>query len=250
MTAFVLVALMAFAVLYSRLNAPGVVTKPPSVAVPPVAASSAALEADHEASSVAPAGAAAQSPAPQATNKAKSPPAAKEKQTSVAAATAPKKDKPADVPAIAPARSAPSAPAPAARADASKSADKSAAKTPDKSSPQGPVSIEFDKETYVAGESDGSVRLHVRRNGSTREPVRFRWTLRGNSAEAGVDFAAIGPDIEEIPAGAREATLTIPLVSDAIIENTELFLIEIESMTDGVTLGERSHAAVIIVDDD
>jgi hypothetical protein len=46
------------------------------------------------------------------------------------------------------------------------------------------------------------------------------------------------------------ATLTIPLVSDAIVENTEVFLVEIEPAQSGVTLGERSHAAVIVVDDD
>jgi protein kinase-like protein/Calx-beta domain-containing protein len=113
-----------------------------------------------------------------------------------------------------------------------------------------PVVLEFDKDTYVATESDGSVRIVVERHGSTREPVSFRWNLRSNSAEAGTDFAAIGPGTETIPAGARTATLTIPLVSDAIVENTEVFLVEIEPATSGVTLGERSHAAVIVVDDD
>jgi serine/threonine protein kinase len=113
-----------------------------------------------------------------------------------------------------------------------------------------PVVIEFDKDTYVATESDGSVRIVVERHGSTREPVSFRWNLRSNSAEAGTDFASIGPGTETIPAGGRTATLTIPLVSDAIVENTEVFLVEIEPVTSGVTLGERSHAAVIVVDDD
>jgi hypothetical protein len=113
-----------------------------------------------------------------------------------------------------------------------------------------PVVLEFDKDTYVATESDGSVRIVVERHGSTREPVSFRWTLHSNSAEAGSDFAGIGPGTETIPAGARTATLTIPLVSDAIVENTEVFLVEIEPATSGATLGERSHAAVIVVDDD
>ena len=113
-----------------------------------------------------------------------------------------------------------------------------------------PVVIEFDKDTYVATESDGSVRIVVERHGSTQQPVSFRWSLRSNSAEQGTDFAGIGPDTEQIPAGARAATLTIPLVSDAIVENTEVFLVEIEPAQSGVTLGERSHAAVIIVDDD
>ena len=110
--------------------------------------------------------------------------------------------------------------------------------------------LEFDKDTYVATESDGSVRIVVERLGSTQQPVSFRWSLRSNSAEQGTDFAGIGPDTEQIPAGAKSATLTIPLVSDAIVENTEVFLVEIEPAQSGVTLGERSHAAVIVVDDD
>jgi len=114
----------------------------------------------------------------------------------------------------------------------------------------GRASVEFDKDTYVATESDGLVKLTVRRNGSTREAARFRWALRPNSAEAGSDFAAIGPDVEEIPAGSRTVTLTIPLVSDVVAENTELFLVELESVENGPALGEQAHAAVIVVDDD
>jgi hypothetical protein len=114
----------------------------------------------------------------------------------------------------------------------------------------GPIVLEFDKDTYVATESDGSVRIVVERRGSKDTPVTFRWSLRGNSAEQGSDFAGIGPGTETIPAGASTATLTIPLVSDAIVENTEVFLVEIEPAQPGVTLGERSHAAVIVVDDD
>jgi hypothetical protein len=113
-----------------------------------------------------------------------------------------------------------------------------------------PVVIEFDKDTYVATESDGSVRIVVERLGSTQRATTFRWNLRSNSAEQGTDFAGIGPGSEQIPAGARSVTLTIPLVSDAIVENTEVFLVEIEPAQAGVTLGERSHAAVIVVDDD
>jgi serine/threonine protein kinase len=113
-----------------------------------------------------------------------------------------------------------------------------------------PVTVQFDKDTYVATESDGSVNVVVRREGSTREPMSFTWSLRANSADAGSDFAAIGPGSELIPAGQREATLIVPLVSDAVVENTELFLVEIDTSEESVSLGERSHAAVIIVDDD
>jgi hypothetical protein len=137
-------------------------------------------------------------------------------------------------------------------AEAKKVAAKPAAPTPRKDTEAStrPVVLEFDKDTYVATESDGSVRIVIERAGSTQEAVFFRWNLRSNSAEQGTDFANIGPGTEQIPAGSRSATLTIPLVSDAIVENTEVFLVEIEPITAGVTLGERSHAAVIVVDDD
>lgn len=113
-----------------------------------------------------------------------------------------------------------------------------------------PVTIEFDKDTYVTSEGDSSVRLVIRRTGSTRREVSFTWILRNNSAEAGADYAGIGPGTERIPAGAREASVTIPLVQDAVVESTELFLVELQVREEGVSLGERSSAAIIIVDDD
>jgi serine/threonine protein kinase len=112
------------------------------------------------------------------------------------------------------------------------------------------ATVEFDKDTYVATESDGMVKLTVRRNGSTRGVARFRWSLRPNSAEPGSDYAPIGPSTEEIPAGVRTATITIPLVMDATPENTELFLVELEAVEGGAEIGPQAHAAVIIVDDD
>jgi outer membrane biosynthesis protein TonB len=112
-----------------------------------------------------------------------------------------------------------------------------------------PVTIGFDKDTYVTSEDDGTVRLVVRRSGSTRREVSFTWILRANSAEAGADYAGIGPGTEKIRAGAREASVTIPLVQDGIKESTELFLIELQA-GEGASLGERSSAAIIIVDDD
>jgi serine/threonine protein kinase len=110
--------------------------------------------------------------------------------------------------------------------------------------------IQFEKDTYVVTESEAVVTLHVVRTGSLRGALTFRWTLQGNSAEAGADYAGIGPGVEQIPSGARTATVSIPLVKDGVTENTELFLVELEAVDQGVTLGELAHAAVIVVDDD
>jgi hypothetical protein len=110
-------------------------------------------------------------------------------------------------------------------------------------------SISFDNDTYVASESDGSVRLIVKRSGSLREEAWFRWTLKSNSAEAGTDFAAIGPGRERFAPGVASVGLTIPLVSDAIPESTELFQVELSDF-EGAAPGQTTTASVIIVDDD
>lgn len=115
---------------------------------------------------------------------------------------------------------------------------------------RGPVTLQFDKDTYVSSESDGSMKATIRRTGGARRAATFTWILRKNSAEPGSDYAGIGPGTETIPAGVREANITVPLVQDSIKETTELFLIELHAEGDGVVLGERSSAAVIIVDDD
>jgi hypothetical protein len=135
---------------------------------------------------------------------------------------------------------------PAARSAPVAAADEAA----DTASGAAQGTIEFEKDTFVATESDGTVRLSVKRTGSTKRPAKFRWTLHSNSAVAGEDFAAIGPEVEEIPAGVRTAVLTIPLVNDGLVENTELFLVELSQAEGGPAVGEQARAAVIIVDDD
>lgn len=138
----------------------------------------------------------------------------------------------------------------AAREEAVKTPVPASSPAPAGSAVGGAGSIQFDKDTYVATESDGSVKLTVVRSGSTRKAATFTWALLPNSAEAGSDYAGIGPATERIPAGSRKAELTIPLVSDAIKENTELFLVELSTQEEGLALGERVRAAVILVDDD
>jgi hypothetical protein len=157
-------------------------------------------------------------------------------------------------PVVVPAAPEPTRAAPAATAPKSSEAPSTVTVTPTdqsaESSAGAAMSVEFDKDTFVATESDGTVRLSVKRVGGIKRAARFRWTLHSNSAEAGADFAGIGPAVEEIPAGVRSAVLTIPLVNDGLVENTELFLVELSPVEGGPTIGEQARAAVILVDDD
>lgn len=125
-----------------------------------------------------------------------------------------------------------------------------AASKPAAASGSGRARIAFDKDSFVATESDGSVKLTVRRSGNMRPEVHFQWRLIANSAEAGNDFAAIGPGTETFAGGASTASILVPLVSDSVKESTELFLVELSAVDDRTELGELSRAVVIVVDDD
>lgn len=114
----------------------------------------------------------------------------------------------------------------------------------------GPTVISFDKDTYVATEGDGAVKLTVKRTGNLRKPAVFHWKVLPNSAQEGSDYVDLGPGTETMPAGTSTAALVIPLVNDSVKENTELFLVELSLEDDAASLGPVSRAAVIIVDDD
>lgn len=124
------------------------------------------------------------------------------------------------------------------------------AATAEQAAAAAPGMVQFDKDTYVASEGDGMVKLMVKRTGSTRREAVFRWSLQPNSAEAGSDYAAIGPLTERIPPGTRTAVLTVPLVDDKVKERTEMFMVELNQEEDGLAIGPQSRAVVIIVDDD
>lgn len=113
-----------------------------------------------------------------------------------------------------------------------------------------PRRVAFESAEYVATESDGSVKLTISRSGVSAKPLSFSWRLLPQSADAGEDFAAIGPRTETIPAGSKSTTVLIPLVSDAVKERTEMFAVELGDPGSGAELGEPARTTVIIVDDD
>lgn len=169
---------------------------------------------------------------------------------SVPAASAPAPVAPERAQPAPPSKSAPVQTAPAQTVAKQASAEAPAAAAGRPAAGGGISRISFDKDSYVATESDGSVKLTVRRSGRMRSPVTLQWRLIANSAEAGNDFAAIGPGTETIPAGASTASILVPLVSDSVKESTELFLVELSALDDETEVGELSRAVVIVVDDD
>lgn len=115
---------------------------------------------------------------------------------------------------------------------------------------RGPGVLFFTQNSYSVGESDTVVRLRVRREAGSDGEVEFRWRSIGESATPGEDFAAFDGAIERLRAGQESAVLYIPVMNDALPENTELFYVEIDAPRGGASLGPITRATVIITDDD
>ncbi len=111
-------------------------------------------------------------------------------------------------------------------------------------------SVAFSRDSFMASEGEGAASAVIRRSGRIDTALRVRWSLIGDSATPGEDYADIGSAIAEIPAGEREYILMIPLAADAVRENTELFTVKLDRADDGPPLLEPSTATVIVVDDD
>jgi solute carrier family 8 (sodium/calcium exchanger) len=99
-------------------------------------------------------------------------------------------------------------------------------------------------------EGDTVARLTVLREAGNEGEVGFRWRTIGSSAEPGEDFAEFDATSELFGPGQDTAVLYIPIVSDALREDTETFYVEIESPRGGASLGPITRAAVVVMDDD
>ena len=124
------------------------------------------------------------------------------------------------------------------------------APTPVIAAAAGPGRLGFEADTITVSESAGAVPLRVVRRGGAAGTVSFSFRTIDDSAIADRDYAGLGTVQGSIGPGETSKTLLIPIVSDAVMESTELFDVAIEDPTAGATLGNIAQITVIIVDDD
>jgi hypothetical protein len=114
----------------------------------------------------------------------------------------------------------------------------------------GPGVLAFAQDSFTIGEGETVARLMVRRQSGTDGEVSFRWRTEGASARADEDFVPFADTTEPLAAGQTAAVIYVPIVSDAVKEFTEHFVVEIRDAQSGASLGRITRATVIIVDDD
>jgi hypothetical protein len=93
-------------------------------------------------------------------------------------------------------------------------------------------------------ESAGKVVVPLQLSRASQKPITVTYETRDGTARAGFDYVATRGTIAVTPGSA----ITIPIISDTVLEAMESFEVVLTSV-DGGKL-ERSTAAVIIVDDD
>ena len=99
-----------------------------------------------------------------------------------------------------------------------------------------------------ASEGDGAAVFTVRATDSVpQSDVKVDYALTAGSAAVGSDFGDVSGTLT-IPAGARHATISVPLVDDAVGEGTETCGLVLSNPV-GATLADASASATIADDD-
>ncbi|MFC1792529.1 Calx-beta domain-containing protein [Planctomycetota bacterium] len=99
-----------------------------------------------------------------------------------------------------------------------------------------------------AGEpaNDGSFRIS--RTGATSSSLRVYYSTNGSTALSGTDYAAL-PSYVDIPSGQTSAYISVVVINDSTVENSETVRLTISSNA-AYNIGSPSYATVTIADDD
>ena len=99
-----------------------------------------------------------------------------------------------------------------------------------------------------AGEPANNGSFTVSRTGSTSVSLRVYYSTSGSTASSGADYAAL-PGYVDIPSGQSSALITVVVIDDNTMENSETVRLTISSNA-AYTIGSPSNATVTITDND
>ena len=107
--------------------------------------------------------------------------------------------------------------------------------------------IGFQQTNVAVGEADGAATLTLVRSGDLTKVATVGYSTSDNSARAGQDYTPTAGSVIFQP-GETTRTITVPIVNDTLPEQTETFLIYLNTITNA-SLGSYT-AVVTIIDDD
>jgi hypothetical protein len=112
---------------------------------------------------------------------------------------------------------------------------------------QAPPQFFFSEARLSVRESDGALRLTIRREGDLSRPASVSFSTADGSALAGQDYVAAVDGTERFAAAESERTIFVPLINDGLVETTERFVVRLD---DGAAVSGLTSLSIDIVDDD
>jgi Ca2+-binding RTX toxin-like protein len=113
-----------------------------------------------------------------------------------------------------------------------------------------PGVIEFNSTNYSVNEDGTPVtEITLVRSGGSDGSVNVTVTPSNGSASAPDDYTS-GQQVATFLDGQTQATVTIPIVEDTILEGDETVNLALSDPTNGATLGTQTTAILTIVDDE
>ncbi len=112
-----------------------------------------------------------------------------------------------------------------------------------------PETIAFALPKFTVSERDASAAVLVVRNGGNRGPSTFTWWTSDGTAKAGSDYVDLGKVVVKFAAGEVNRAIHIPIVGDAVAEDTESFYVNL-APGDDPSAEPQDRVEVVIEDDD
>jgi hypothetical protein len=116
--------------------------------------------------------------------------------------------------------------------------------------PRAPPVLAFSNASYRITKSGGALRLELLRPARYEGPLRARWRTVDRSAREGQHFIGSPAwQYTEAPAGAPALVLFVPIVHDMLPGPDRSFLVELEDVPGGPSVGAPARAEVTIVNE-
>ncbi|AKE63138.1 Alkaline phosphatase [Microcystis aeruginosa NIES-2549] len=111
--------------------------------------------------------------------------------------------------------------------------------------------LSFSNATYNINENGTPVtQVTINRTGGSDGAVSATVTLSNGTATAGSDYVA-NPITVNFANGETSKTVTIPIINDTVLENTETINLTLTNLTGGATINDAQKSAIVnILDDD
>ena len=116
--------------------------------------------------------------------------------------------------------------------------------------PQPAGTLQFAQSSYSIAENGGAILITVTRTGGSSGAVTVNFATAGGSASPGADFQAASGTLTWANGDTAGKTISIPIVDDNVVENTETFQVILSNPSGGATLGAPATATVSIADND